>query len=218
MSSKAIGLSVAVIVLSGGFGLAMVGKAAAEAATGKCAIEWKQAKANGTTGGKTWKEFFDQCGADQNGLSRSLTLTPVDAKPGAVAPAAATAAPAAATPATSAAAPSAAPAPAATSASTSAVAPVTAAAVDTDPVASAPAKPAKKVKATTLATAAGQFANEADAKTKCPTDEVVWVNIATKKFHFAGHDGYGKSKKGAYMCEADATAAGAHASKGEKQL
>ena len=62
------------------------------------------------------------------------------------------------------------------------------------------------------------FANEADAKAKCPTDEVVWVNTATKKFHFAGHDGYGKSKKGAYMCEADATAAGAHASKNEKQL
>ncbi len=66
--------------------------------------------------------------------------------------------------------------------------------------------------------AAAQFATEADAKAKCPSDEVVWVNTATKKFHFAGRDGYGKTKKGAYMCLADATAAGAHASKGEKQL
>ena len=81
MSSKTIGLSVAIITLSGGFGLATIDKAAAEAATGKCAIEWKQAKANGTTNGKTWKEFFDQCGADQNGLSRSISLTPADPKP-----------------------------------------------------------------------------------------------------------------------------------------
>ncbi len=57
---------------------------------------------------------------------------------------------------------------------------------------------------------------EADAKAKCGSDDVVWLNTATKVFHLAGHGGYGKSKKGAYMCQADATAAGAHAAKNEK--
>jgi hypothetical protein len=188
MSTNIGGFCLATIVLAGGFGLATVDRAAADSATGKCAIEWKQAKANGTTGGKSWKEFFDQCGVDQNGLSRSISLTPAEPKPAADAAVAAPATPAAA------------PAP-------------VAAATDAAPVVTAAPIPKPK-----SMLAAGQFTTEADAKAKCPSDEVVWVNTATKKFHFAGKDGYGKSKKGAYMCEADATAAGAHPSKNDKQL
>ena len=93
MSRKAGGFCLVTMVLAGGFALAAIGKSAAEVATNKCALEWKAAKANGTTGGKSWKEFFDQCGTDQNGLSRSITLTPADPKP-----AAADATPAAAPP------------------------------------------------------------------------------------------------------------------------
>src|ERR1700689_46253 len=75
MSWKATQLCLATIALAGGFALAAIGESSAENATNKCALEWKAAKANGTTGGKSWKEFFDQCGTDQNGLSRSIGLT-----------------------------------------------------------------------------------------------------------------------------------------------
>jgi hypothetical protein len=183
MSWTASGLCLATIALAGGFALAAIGDAAAETATNKCALEWKAAKANGTTGGKSWKEFFDQCGADQNGLGRNISLTPPDSKP-----AAADATPAIAAP--------------------PAAAPPTAAA----PVApAAKAEPADKAAATPR-----QFATEAQAKAKCPADEVVWLNAATKIFHLAGHEGYGKGAKGAYVCQADATAAGARAAKNEK--
>ena len=179
MSWKAPGLCFVTIALASGFSLAAVGGAAAEVATNKCALEWKAAKANGTTGGKSWKEFFDQCGTDQNGLSRSISLTPADPKPAdaAAPPAAAAATPAAATPVAS----------------------------------TGKADPTDKAVATPH-----QFTTEAEAKAKCAADEVVWLNPATKIFHLAGHAGYGKTKKGAYMCEADATAAGAHAAKNEK--
>ncbi len=63
----------------------------------------------------------------------------------------------------------------------------------------------------------GQFATDAEAKAKCPSDTVVWVNTKSKKFHYAGSKDYGTTKKGAYMCEMDATAAGAAAAKNEKK-
>jgi hypothetical protein len=73
-----------------------------------------------------------------------------------------------------------------------------------------PAKPAAK------ATGAGEFQTEAEAKSHCPTDTVVWVNTKSHKYHYAGHRSYGTTKQGAYMCEADANAAGDVAAKGEK--
>ena len=63
---------------------------------------------------------------------------------------------------------------------------------------------------------AGEFTTEAEAKGHCPTDTVVWVNTKSHKYHFAGHRSYGTTKKGAYMCETDAKAAGEAAAKGEK--
>jgi hypothetical protein len=62
---------------------------------------------------------------------------------------------------------------------------------------------------------ANQFSTEADAKAHCQAATVVWVNLGTHVYHFAGSKVYGKTKRGAYMCEADATAAGDHAAKGE---
>jgi hypothetical protein len=68
-----------------------------------------------------------------------------------------------------------------------------------------------------MAPGPGQFATDTEAKAKCPTDTVVWVNTKSKKYHYANAADYGKTKKGAYMCEADASAAGAVAAKNEKK-
>ena len=64
-------------------------------------------------------------------------------------------------------------------------------------------------------TGAGQFSSEAEAKGRCPADTVVWVNTKGKShtYHYSGSRWYGTTKQGAYMCEADAGAAGYHASK-----
>jgi hypothetical protein len=62
-------------------------------------------------------------------------------------------------------------------------------------------------------TGAGQFTSEAEAKARCPTDTVVWVNTKSHIYHYAGTRSYGTTKQGAYMCQADANAAGDRASK-----
>ncbi len=63
---------------------------------------------------------------------------------------------------------------------------------------------------------AGQFATVAEAKVRCPRDTVVWVNLDSKIYHFAGYKDYGTTKTGAYMCERDTAAAGFRAAKNEK--
>jgi hypothetical protein len=45
---------------------------------------------------------------------------------------------------------------------------------------------------------------------------VVWANLSSKVYHFSGYRDYGTTKKGAYMCEKDATGQGFRASKSEK--
>jgi hypothetical protein len=59
-------------------------------------------------------------------------------------------------------------------------------------------------------------ATEAELKAKCPTDTIVWVNTKSSIYHYAGTHDYGNTKAGAYMCEADAKAAGDRAAKNEK--
>jgi hypothetical protein len=63
---------------------------------------------------------------------------------------------------------------------------------------------------------AGQFANEAQAKATCPGDTVVWVNLRSKIYHFAGTHNYGNTKDGAYMCERDTAAQGMRPAKNEQ--
>jgi hypothetical protein len=62
-------------------------------------------------------------------------------------------------------------------------------------------------------TGAGQFSTEAEARYRCPTDKVVWVNTKSRIYHFQGTHNYGHTKEGAYMCEADARAAGDRAAR-----
>jgi hypothetical protein len=63
---------------------------------------------------------------------------------------------------------------------------------------------------------AGQFADESSAKARCPTDTVVWVNLPSKIYHFAGTKSYGTTKRGAYMCEKEAIGGENRASKTER--
>jgi len=104
---------------------------------------------------------------------------------------------------------------------------------ETIPAATAPAAPASAPAATPApapapaSTAAapitkpapvpmGGGLTEAQVKAKCPADTVVWVNAKSRIYHFAGTHNYGTTKQGAYMCEADAKAAGDRAAENEK--
>jgi hypothetical protein len=69
---------------------------------------------------------------------------------------------------------------------------------------------------TTTPIGANEFAAEGQAKAHCPSDTVVWANLTSRVYHFGGYKDYGNTKRGAYMCEKDATAQGFRASKTEK--
>ena len=62
---------------------------------------------------------------------------------------------------------------------------------------------------------ANGFSTEAQAKARCPTDTVVWVNLTSKIYHFSGTSSYGHTKNGEYMCESDTAAAGMRPAKNE---
>ena len=184
MISTSIRVALSALFVAGALALATTGAAQAQSVMKQCGDQWKAAKANNTTNGMTWPQFLSQCRTQKEGAA-----TPAAAPSPAPAPAAAPAPAPAAAPAP---APAAAPAPA--------------------PVQTYQPKPAP-VHTAAAATGAGQFATEAQAKTRCPSDTVVWVNTKSHVYHYAGTRGYGTTKQGAYMCEADATAAGDRASK-----
>ena len=62
---------------------------------------------------------------------------------------------------------------------------------------------------------ANQFSTEAEAKYRCPTGTVVWVNLKSKVYHFSGTRFYGNTEHDAYMCESDTSAEGMRAAKNE---
>ena len=55
------------------------------------------------------------------------------------------------------------------------------------------------------------------ARARCPSDTVVWVNTPTRIYHYSGTRYYGHTLKGAYMCEADARAAGYRAARNRQR-
>jgi len=65
------------------------------------------------------------------------------------------------------------------------------------------------------AAGAYQYPTEAQAKVRCRSGTVVWANLDSKIYHFAGNKDYGYTEKGAYMCESDATHEGMRAAKNE---
>jgi len=161
------------------------------------------AAAQAATGQKTAKACRDEWRANKaanqaSGVTESAYVAQCR---GGAAPAQTTAAPT--TPSAAAPAPSAAPAP-------------TAAAPSSQPASTT--APAARAAPTAAATPVGanQFSTEAQAKTRCPTDTVVWVNLKSKVYHFSGTRNYGNTKSGAYMCEGDTAAEGMRAAKNEK--
>jgi hypothetical protein len=84
-----------------------------------------------------------------------------------------------------------------------------------------PAPPPTQTEATPLPLSAGEFSSEQQARARCPSDTVVWVNNLSHVYHYNvvsshGHNYYGNTAEGAYMCEADARAAGDGAAKDER--
>ena len=106
-----------------------------------------------------------------------------------------------------------APAPAPTAAPASPAPAPTAAPARPAPPATTAARPAPNTPP--IPVGANEFSTEAQAKARCPSDTVVWVNLTSKIYHFSGTRNYGNTKHGAYMCERDTAAAGMRAAKNE---
>jgi hypothetical protein len=118
-----------------------------------------------------------------------------------------------AAPAQTTAAPAAQPAPTPTPA---APAPAPTAAAPPARPAPSPSSATRTVPATATPVAANEYSTEAQARVRCPTDTVVWVNLKSKVYHFSGTRNYGNTERGAYMCERDTAAEGMRAAKNEK--
>src|SRR5271165_2673506 len=220
--------------------LAGLSAANAESIMKECGSEWEAAKAAGTTNGQTWQEFLKSCRVQHQGGAQAPAAPAAQAAPAPAAPAPTAAAGKSSKecnaeyaankaairssgqrksdfvaacragnetiPQGAAAAPAPVPAPAQNSGSL----------FPWQQPASAPA-PAPMAPATSATpTGAGQFASDQQAKYRCPSDTVVWVNNNSGVYHFPGTHNYGHTKEGAYMCEADAKAAGDRAAKNEK--
>lgn len=169
-----------------------LGNSSSQKTAKDCIAEWRADKAGMQARGVTEKSYVESCRA---GGAAPTAAAPEPKPAAAPAPPARQASPAA-TPAAPA-------APAPRPAPTTTAAPV------------APAQPpAANNNGSTLE--AGQFADDASAKARCPADTVVWVNLPSKVYHFAGTRSYGATKRGAYMCEKEAIAAEDRASKTEK--
>ena len=64
---------------------------------------------------------------------------------------------------------------------------------------------------------AGEYATELQARATCPSGQVVWVNTPTGVYHYSGTHYYGHTRRGAYMCEANAKASGFRAARNRER-
>jgi hypothetical protein len=63
----------------------------------------------------------------------------------------------------------------------------------------------------------GEYTTELAARARCPSDTVVWANTPSRIYHYSGTRYYGQTRRGAYMCEADARAAGYRATRSRQR-
>ena len=77
----------------------------------------------------------------------------------------------------------------------------------------APAKTAPTQASHSSRSSLQQYKTEADAKSHCGADQVVWGNTSSHVLHDAGTKYYGKTAHGAYMCKGIAVNAGYHEAK-----
>ena len=173
-------------VLAAIVALGMVSAADAETVMKQCGEQWQAAKTNGTTNGETWPQFLKQCRAQLASTGGAST-----APQGGFAPAAP------------------APAPAPAPAQQGSLFPWQ------QPSAPAPA-PAPAPANYSAPAPTGAAASAQQAQYRCPGATVVWVNEKSHIYHFPGTHDYGNTKRGAYMCEAEAQAAGNRAAKNER--
>ena len=64
---------------------------------------------------------------------------------------------------------------------------------------------------------AGEYTTELAARVRCPSDTVVWANTPTRIYHYSGTRYFGHTRNGAYMCLADARAAGYRATRSRQR-
>jgi hypothetical protein len=167
-------------------GLCLASAADAQSVMKQCGEQWQTAKQAGTTNGETWAQFLKQC-REHMTTAGGMGGGAAPASQGGFAPAA--------------------PAPAPT--------PQGSLFPSQQPAAPGPA-PAPANYGNASPTGAGQFASEQEARYRCPSDTIVWVNEKSHIYHFAGTSNYGHTKRGAFMCEADARAAGNRAAMNER--
>ena len=63
----------------------------------------------------------------------------------------------------------------------------------------------------------GEYTTELAARAQCPSDTIVWANTPTRIYHYSGTRYYGQTRRGAYMCEANARAAGYRATRSRQR-
>jgi hypothetical protein len=173
---------------------------AAQKTVKACREEWRANKADNQAKGITEKAYVEQC------RTGAATVAPTPAAPS---PTTTAAPPPAAQPP----ARSAAPPPAQSTTPAQPTPRQTAAPPAAAPAPSATGRPAPQPPSAT--TGANEFSTEAQAKSHCPTDTVVWVNLRSHIYHFGDTRYYGTTENGTYMCEKEAIAAGSRAAKNE---
>ena len=234
--------SIAVFLIALGLVVAGSTSANAQSVMKQCGAQWQAAKAAGTTNGLTWPQFLSQCRAQlkAGAAPPSTAAAPAPAAPAPTAaqtPATGVGKTASQCNAEYAANKAAIKASGQTKRDFvaacragnetipqgAAAAPAPAPAAPAPTMHTVPAPPPTQVgpapvpapAATPAPTGAGEFASEQQARARCPSDTVVWVNTKSHVYHFAGTHNYGTTKQGAYMCEADAKVAGDRAALNE---
>jgi hypothetical protein len=76
-------------------------------------------------------------------------------------------------------------------------------------------RPAAQPAGSAASTESGS-ASAQEAQYRCPGSTVVWVNEHSHIYHFPGTRDYGRTKSGAYMCEAEAQSSGNRAAMNER--